>query len=138
MRNIPIPAPLSDFRMRKNETLVLKVIERDRRRCQMCGTNETGFCPYQHTRITLSVAAIIPLSLGGELIAENLITFCSTCSSGLKALAEEAFFNKIKMRKRSIIRIRSCPHNRNRRFCKRPNRSWHSITLAIWPKVRRN
>ena len=138
MRNIPIPAPLSDFRIRRNETLILEVIERDHLRCQRCGADQTRFCPYQHTRIVLSVAAIIPLSFGGELIAVNLMTICSICSSGLRSLAEEALFNRIKMRRRSMVRIRSWPHNRNRRFYNRPNRAWHSVPLDVWLKGKMN
>ncbi len=125
MKNTPIPAPLSVFRARKHETLIHRVIERDRRRCQMCGTDESRFCPYRHTQIVLSVAAIKPLNFGGKLVAENLMTVCSTCASGLQALAEESLFNRIKMRRRSIIRMDCWAHDRNRRpyHCtrRRPN-----------------
>jgi hypothetical protein len=88
MKNIPFLMPLSVAQARKIQQVVNQVIERDRRRCQMCGADETMICPYRHKMIVLFVATTKLEKSCKELTASELTTVCSTCASGLRALAK--------------------------------------------------
>lgn len=95
MVTIPYPEPLSCHLSVKYHCLIPMVIERDGRYCHMCGQDETSLCPYDGIPISLSVALILPRSHGGEIIARNLRTICSTCADGLRALTEESGWKPI-------------------------------------------
>jgi len=84
----PYPEPLSRRLARKHRRLIRFVVERDGRCCRTCGSDETGFCPYDHVSISLTVALTHPHRLGGRVVAGNLRTICCTCAAGFRELGQ--------------------------------------------------
>ena len=79
-----------------NLKLRLKVLERDRYLCQLCGYK--GGEKYEDGQVVkLEVDHIIPLKQQGKTVEENLWTLCSRCNAGKKSLAAypESLKNKI-------------------------------------------
>ncbi|MFN7929969.1 MAG: HNH endonuclease [Blastocatellia bacterium] len=63
-----------DVRSRQNRTTSrLRILVRDRFRCQYCGLKGTAF--------DLTLDHIMPKSKGGRTIAENLVAACTPCNN---------------------------------------------------------
>lgn len=62
-------------RSRMSPKLRLAVLERDDRRCQICGAR-------QEDGVTLHVDHIIPVARGGKTEMSNLRTLCDICNQG--------------------------------------------------------
>ena len=57
--------------------LTLKVLKRDKYKCQICGKS-----PSTHPELSLEVDHILPVSKGGTNDIENLQTLCFNCNRG--------------------------------------------------------
>ncbi|WP_320195213.1 HNH endonuclease [Agrobacterium rosae] len=68
----------SAFKKVPSPKLRMTTLNRDGRRCRICGRN-----PDDHLDIELHVHHIRPWSIGGPTSLKNLITLCSTCHKGL-------------------------------------------------------
>ncbi|TSC87302.1 MAG: HNH endonuclease [Microgenomates group bacterium Gr01-1014_16] len=79
-----------------NLKLRLKVLERDRYVCQLCGHKGGEKYDDGHV-VNLEVDHITPLRQQGKTVEENLWTLCSRCNAGKKSLAAypETIKNKI-------------------------------------------
>ena len=63
-----------DIRSRQNRTTSrLRILVRDKFRCQYCGKKGTAF--------ELTLDHIVPKSKGGKMIAENLVAACMPCNN---------------------------------------------------------
>ncbi len=63
-----------DIRSRQNRTTGrLRILVRDKFRCQYCGKKGTAF--------ELTLDHIVPKSKGGKMIAENLVAACRPCNN---------------------------------------------------------
>jgi hypothetical protein len=68
-----------------NQKLRLKVLERDRFTCQLCGHKaQDKYADGEQVR--LEIDHISPLKQGGKTTEENLWTLCSRCNAGKKSL----------------------------------------------------
>jgi hypothetical protein len=65
----------------------MKIIQRDRYRCRICGRR-----PDDYTDIELHVHHIRPWEKGGLTEDENLLTLCDTCHDGLQPHDEPSLF----------------------------------------------
>jgi hypothetical protein len=65
----------------------MKIIQRDRYRCKICGRR-----PDDYTDIELHVHHVRPWEKGGLTEDENLITLCDTCHDGLQPHEELSLF----------------------------------------------
>jgi hypothetical protein len=79
-----------------NQKLRLKVLDRDRYTCQLCG-HQVGDVYDDGEKVRLEVDHIVPLKQGGKTLEENLWTLCSRCNAGKKSLLDypETLKNKI-------------------------------------------
>ncbi|MBX0329722.1 HNH endonuclease [Oscillochloris sp. ZM17-4] len=68
----------------------MEVIKRDKLRCRICGR-----APKDYEDLELHVHHILPWGDGGSTEAENLITLCHTCHSGLHPHYDEVLFTLI-------------------------------------------
>jgi hypothetical protein len=65
----------------------MKIIQRDRYRCKICGRR-----PDDYTDIELHVHHVRPWEKGGLTEDENLVTLCDTCHDGLQPHEELSLF----------------------------------------------
>lgn len=93
MTNIIRPQPLTQAQARRHRDLISMIIEKHRRRCQLCGADENCIGPRGRT-VDLTVAFDVPPREGGRMVEENLTTICSWCASGLRALASHPLTNQ--------------------------------------------
>jgi hypothetical protein len=70
--------------------LRMKVLDRDKRRCKICGGS-----PANNEHVELHLHHIIPYSEGGITDASNLITLCHTCHKGLVVHTDFSLFQSI-------------------------------------------
>jgi hypothetical protein len=68
----------------------MEVLNRDNRRCKICGRR-----PDDYTDLELHVHHIRPSATGGLSVAENLITLCDTCHTGLNPHEDSSLFNHV-------------------------------------------
>ena len=61
-------------------------LERDGRTCRMCGQTDSDTDPYDDKPVRIKIRLFVPLSHGGTITLENLMTICSTCAGGLKKI----------------------------------------------------
>lgn len=73
-----------------NPKLRMKVLDRDKRRCKICGES-----PANNEHIELHLHHIIPYSKGGITDESNLITLCHTCHKGLIVHTDLSLFESI-------------------------------------------
>lgn len=66
------------------------VLHRDLRTCQMCGSAEGDKCLNDGRPISLRVISILQFRLGGRFEEDNLRTVCSSCASGVQAIANRS------------------------------------------------
>ena len=71
-------APKYVFDRATNPKNRMKILERDKYRCRICGRS-----PKDNVDIVLNIHHILPWSMGGLTIERNLITLCHTCHRGL-------------------------------------------------------
>lgn len=83
---VPTPA----LKRAPNPKLRMQVIQRDRRRCRICGRN-----PDDNTDLVLHVHHIRPWERGGLTDPANLITLCHTCHAGLDPHYDPSLFSYI-------------------------------------------
>lgn len=75
----------------KKAAIRFLVLWRDEFRCVYCGKSR-----FEH-RITLQVDHLIPQSIGGQYVFENLVTACAECNAGkYNNLLPERLLNKVK------------------------------------------
>lgn len=86
MTNIICPQPVTQAQARRFHVLFAKVLEKDHRRCQLCGADEKSVGP-KGRAVSLTVAFEVPPHAGGRASEDNMKTICSWCASGLRALA---------------------------------------------------
>jgi hypothetical protein len=78
----PVPTPVTDPARRRTSRdpslrLRFKILQRDRFTCCQCGAS-----PTVTAGVELHIDHIIPWSLGGETVLENLQTLCLPCNIG--------------------------------------------------------
>ncbi len=79
--------PLHVFKRAPRPKHRMRVIQRDRYRCKICGRR-----PDDHTDIELHVHHVRPWAKGGLTEDENLVTLCDTCHNGLQPHEEPSLF----------------------------------------------
>lgn len=114
MKNIVYPRPLTHWQCQNHHSLIQAVIQKQRRRCQMCGADEADTCPYQHRLIRLSVGFAEPPLPHRVVVETNLMTLCSTCVSGLRSLAR----NDLSLSRRSHRKKRQTNARLDGHICK--------------------
>jgi hypothetical protein len=70
--------PSGKFNYAPNPKLRMKILDRDKRRCKICGAS-----PASNEHVELNLHHIHPHGKGGLTEEENLITICRTCHKGL-------------------------------------------------------
>lgn len=75
------------FRRTPTPKLRMKILNRDQRRCRICGRN-----PDNHLDLELHVHHIRPWAHGGVTNDNNLVTLCNTCHSGLNPHFDPSLF----------------------------------------------
>jgi len=68
----------------------MKVIDRDKRRCKICGAS-----PATNEHVELQLHHIFPYGMGGITDENNLITLCHTCHKGLDPHTDLSLFASI-------------------------------------------
>ena len=81
-----------DFAFKRVPTpkLRMKILNRDGRRCRICGRN-----PDDHLDLELHVHHILPWAKGGVTDKRNLITLCKTCHDGLDPHYDPSLFGYV-------------------------------------------
>ena len=80
--------PRSALNKAPSPKLRMKVLQRDGRRCRICGQR-----PDDDVNVVLHVHHIRPRELGGTTEATNLITLCHTCHTGLDPHFDAGLFD---------------------------------------------
>jgi hypothetical protein len=70
--------------------LRMKVFDRDKRRCKICGAS-----PANNEHVELHLHHIFPYGMGGITEENNLITLCNSCHKGLNPHLDLSLFNSI-------------------------------------------
>ena len=83
------------FRRAPTPKLRMKVLNRDHRRCRICGRR-----PDDHIDIELHVHHIRPWGIGGLTDVGNLITLCHTCHNGIDPHFDPSLFFYLESRQR--------------------------------------
>lgn len=78
------------FRRAPTPKLRMKVFDRDGRRCRICGRQ-----PENYTDVELHIHHIKPWAIVGFTEAENLVTLCHTCHSGLEPHYDSSLYDRI-------------------------------------------
>lgn len=73
-----------------SKKLRMKILNRDRRRCRICGRN-----PNNYTDVELHLHHIRPWQNGGVTHPKNLITLCHTCHDGLDPHYDPSLFDSV-------------------------------------------
>ena len=68
--------------------LRMKIFNRDKRRCRICGAN-----PETNEHVELHLHHITPYSIGGLTEENNLVTLCQKCHKGLPPGTDYTLFN---------------------------------------------
>lgn len=82
--------PKDKFNRAANPKLRMKILDRDKRRCKICGNR-----PDNNEHVELHLHHIIPYSEGGLTDENNLITLCHTCHKGLSNGTDYSLFRSI-------------------------------------------
>jgi hypothetical protein len=80
--------PATAFRRAPTPKERMEVLNRDGRRCRICGRK-----PDDHVDLELHVHHIRPWADGGLTYTDNLITLCHTCHAGLDPHADSSLFD---------------------------------------------
>jgi hypothetical protein len=83
------------FRRSPTPKLRMKILQRDQRRCRICGRR-----PDDHVDVELHVHHVRPWARGGVTDPGNLITLCHTCHSGLEPHEDLSLFDYINHKRR--------------------------------------
>lgn len=82
--------PKKKFNRAADPKVRMKVLNRDRRRCMICGAS-----PANNEHVELHLHHIIPFGVGGITEENNLITVCHTCHKGLYPEMDYSLFDVI-------------------------------------------
>lgn len=82
--------PEQMFNRAANAKLRMQILNRDNRRCKICGAS-----PKNNEHVELHLHHIIPYADGGLTNENNLITLCHTCHKGLEPHTDYSLFNHI-------------------------------------------
>jgi HNH endonuclease len=85
--------PKEKFNRAADPKLRMKVLNRDKRRCMICGAS-----PANNEHVELHLHHIIPFGVGGITDENNLITVCHTCHKGLYPEMDYSLFDIIGVR----------------------------------------
>jgi HNH endonuclease len=83
--------PHTAFRRAPTPKVRMQVLNRDRRRCRICGRS-----PDDHFDLVLHVHHIRPWEKGGITDPKNLITLCHTCHTGLEPHEDHSLFDYLR------------------------------------------
>lgn len=72
-----------------SQKLRAEVLDRNGFTCQMCGKTPGEIDPDTGRKVRLHIGHIVDKSLGGEDVASNLRSLCSTCNQGAKNVTLE-------------------------------------------------
>jgi len=82
--------PKEKFHRAAAPKLRMKILDRDKRRCKICGSR-----PENNEHVELHLHHIIPYSAGGLTDENNLITLCHTCHKGIGDRTDYSLFASI-------------------------------------------
>lgn len=85
--------PEYQFNRALNPKFRIKILNRDKRRCRICGAS-----PANNEHVELHIHHIIPFGKGGLTDEKNLITLCHTCHKGLEPHTDYSLFDNIGVR----------------------------------------
>jgi hypothetical protein len=86
--------PAEKFNYAPNPKLRMKILNRDKRRCKICGAS-----PANNEHVELNLHHIHPHGKGGLTEEENLITICRTCHKGLNPHEDLSLYTSIGLRR---------------------------------------